>query len=1354
MQRDDRIRRTWLVISFLTMICLNGYGQEKFFSTLSVREGLPTNLINAVAQDKNDFMWIATGDGLARYDGYRFRVFRKEAGVNSLPGNEIQTILSDGEDLWVGTRNGLCKINTITFQIKRIPLGSHTTIRCILKDGDEVLWLGTTTGLVRYNIRNASFKLFNTLNSKLSHNTVRTIYQDKRKNLWIGTYDGISKLDAKSQTFTRFNLKKTGSPQLKNNLICDIKPVAQGGDSLLWVGTDTGLCQFNTITGKNENYSDDKLRLSNGVVKSIYTDREQNVWLGTDFGLNVYNSVLQKNLAYFHNPQVPYSIANNVIWQIFEDKAGVLWFVTSNGISKINQYDNLYQYHHVTNQLNGQTVGNQVKSILISKTGIYWIGTLHGVIRLNPVTGEVRKFDAESPGKSRLLINNVTTLREDSRGRIWIGTVAGINVWDDHTQTMQSLTASKATGLLSNYINNFIEVPDRTLLVGTWEGGIFQTKGDPGYPETLNFRLISKVETEKFLYAAGAIWLIEFDELFRLDLKTLKKVKVPAFQKVAEGKTVSSFFIAKNGMLWAATQSGLIEYNLKTDKAVFHTIPHNNVIRTAITEDKNGNIWTATNTALEKFTVNSKKVEFYPLNKNLPLKSFYAGCVASSDSGVLFFGGDNGYISFSPDKAVANGYKPRVFLTNLLLNNQQVSIGEKINDRIILDRDISFTSKVELDYGQRSVELQFAALHFWQPEINTYAYKLEGVDEDWNTTSGQKNFAVYSNLSPGTYIFKVKGTNNNGIWSDQISSTEITVNPPFFLSKGFLTLYAILAGAGIYLALRVYSGRIKLENELKISKLEIAHAEEIEQTKEQFFTNISHELRTPISLILPPIHQIMKGGQLSAENYKLIALAEKNSNRLLRVVNQILDFKKMQSDTLYLNPTRVEMIGHLRELYSHFSDKAVRHQIEYIFENNVPSCDLYVDPEKVETMILNLLSNAFKFTPKGGKITLKASVVRNSEFPKEIFEIKISDTGVGISTEEQARIFERFYQTAESVKMEMGSGIGLALTLEYIKMHKGQIHVKSEPGQGSTFTIHLPYEQASETTPEHDYTELNQVRNAVSTVQPEPAEPSSELEKPLLLVVEDNPDMIDFIRISLKDKYRFLLAGDGEEGLQKGNEFLPDVIISDVMMPVMDGLTFCKKIKSTPKTSQLSVILLTARSLTSQKIEGIRTGADAYITKPFDIELLDAQIGNLLQRKKELTEYFRHELIVSPATETSSESMDDKFVKKVMNIIEANISDSDFSVEILSSEIGMSSAHLSRKLKSLTHFSANEIIKKYRIKKASLLLENKEGNVSDVMYDVGFSNLSYFSKCFREEFGVTPKEYLRKTGKKFDFEEI
>jgi signal transduction histidine kinase/DNA-binding response OmpR family regulator len=649
------------------------------------------------------------------------------------------------------------------------------------------------------------------------------------------------------------------------------------------------------------------------------------------------------------------------------------------------------------------------------------------------------------------------------------------------------------------------------------------------------------------------------------------------------------------------------------------------------------------------------------------------------------------------------------------------------------------------------VAFEFATLHYWQPLLNVYAYKLEGFDSQWTYVSGSKNFAVYSNLAPGNYTFQVRGTNNHGVWSDRIASVTIRVKPPLFLSQGFIILYAILSLVLIYAALRFYSSRLHLRNEVKIARLEKDHAEEIALTKQQFFTNISHELRTPISLILPPIQQTLKRESLDLESRSLLRLAEKNSYRLLRVVNQILDFRKLEYDSLELKITSFDLIDFCRELHLLFSDKAARNEINFTFHAPMNTCKVWADMDKIETVLYNLLSNAFKFTPKHGSIDVTIALIhQNSEFAKGGVEIRVSDTGIGIPEEDQPKIFERFYQTSQAKKIEPGSGIGLTLAAEYTKLHYGTLKVVSSTGKGSCFiltlplgSVHFPFDSSGDTG------SVNLLATKVSnTLEGDSKSYLYDLDstKPLILIVEDNLDMIDFLKINLKEKYHLLVAENGEEAFQKAVSFSPEIIISDIMMPVMDGLTLCKKIKENPKTSPIGIILLTAKSLTAQKIEGIRMGADVYITKPFEMELLDASIDHLLKRKQELSDYFRSELITQPDPLKTKENQDDKFIRKVMNLIEGNISNPDFSVEMLSDEIGMSSTHLYRKLKSLTHLSGNEIIKRYRIKKASLLLKNKGGNITEIMYEVGFSNLSYFSKCFKAEFGVSPKEYLSKMG--------
>jgi signal transduction histidine kinase/ligand-binding sensor domain-containing protein/DNA-binding response OmpR family regulator len=1317
--------------------------QSHFFSTLTTRDGLPSNVISAVAQDKDHFIWIGTANGLARFDGYHFVTFKREENENALPANEISSLLVDGDHLWVGTWRGLCKINTHNFHITRIPPMENAVIRTLYKDRNNIIWIGTADGLSRL-APDQSTKIFNVENSNLSHNTIRSIYQDVEGNLWVGTYNKLNKLARGSDKFITIDLKGDYKPELNNNLICDIKPLSNS-DSLIWVGTETGLCLLNTHSHRYTRYDRQRAGFSNEVIKNVYTGPDNELWLGTDFGLNLYNPVSGKSTAYFHNPQLSYSIANNVIWQIFEDDGGVIWIVTSNGLSRISKHSNAFTYKEITHKINGQTIGNQVKSMLLTREGILWMATIHGVIRMDLRQHTQQVFDIESPPSERLLLNNVFTLEEDDFGRIWIGTAGGINVWDEKANRMYAITANETNGLSSNYIAKFTKGADGSFWVSAWEGGLFKIVSGFTDLKAVKFEFVGDFASEKNTYAMNAIWGINNNELYRIDLSNFVSKKITAFNALAKGKDIYNLYYTAKGSFWSGTQNGLIEYKPGIDSATFHPIVTGDDIEfNNINSDNFGNIWAATNKFILKFSPAQNKYEIFPLDKGLPLKTFYTNCSARSQHNELMFGGDNGFIIFKTDIRPYT-YQPSVFLTALEINNKRVAPFQKVNDHITLTEDIPFIKELTLDYSQRSVTFEFSSLDYGQPDINLYAYKLEGFDKDWKYVSSNKNFAVYSNLMPGKYRLVVKGTNNYGIWSDHIASLDIKILPPLLLRPAFIVLYVILAIATVIIALRIYIARLKLRNELKIAVLQKEHAEEIVQTKQQFFTSISHELRTPISLIIPPLQQILKRGRLDEEDKSLMAIAEKNSQRLLRLINQILDFRKLEHQNQSLKISWFDLIPFAQELFSLFEDRAARNDIDFQFNARIKSCSIWADKEKIEIIIFNLLANAFKFTPKRGRIELSIDIDNTLPFQHGAVKIAVLDSGIGIAPEEQSKIFEQFYQATNGRIIEDGSGIGLTLVSEYTRMHRGEIKLISAKDAGSNFTIFLPL--GSDHFPVNNKDEQAEV-NVLATKPQEDGNDNYAFnlrsDKPVVLIAEDNIDIVDFILIALKEKYNFITAENGEEAWQKTLSLMPEIIISDIMMPVVDGLELCKRIKEDNKTSHIPIILLTAKSLTAHKIEGIRMGADIYMTKPFEVDLLEAHIDHLLERKAELAQYFKYELITQPKSNDNKENEDDKFLKKVMNTIEANIANPDFSVETLSDEMGMSTTHLYRKLKSLTHLSANEIIKKYRIKKASLLLKNKEGNISEIMYEVGFSNLSYFSKCFKSEFGISPKEYQQK----------
>ncbi|MCB0634828.1 MAG: hypothetical protein KDD15_34085, partial [Lewinella sp.] len=640
--------------------------------------------------------------------------------------------------------------------------------------------------------------------------------------------------------------------------------------------------------------------------------------------------------AYFQNPQVPYSLANNVIWQIMEDRSGIIWLVTSNGISRIHPDGNFYEYHDISHVEKGQIVGNQVKSLLISSTGAYWLATQNGVIRIDPVSGSKRLFSTTSAPDQQLLLNNVFALEEDRLGRIWIGTAGGLNIWDPTTQKMASVTADVSNGLNTNYIGNITNAAGE-MWISAWEGGLYKVVDPSVGPPAIRFEKVPALnsDSEKIVYGDGAIWILEYQALYRVDPMSLRAESIPTFNEVSADQVIYAVYFSKAGHVWASTVNGLIQYFPEEEKGVFHQVfTGEDMIISSLVEDDAGNIWGASNSFILKVDPVSEQTEKYPLDKDLPLKSFYYGCAAKDEVGNLFFGGDNGYLTFSPDQVHSESFQPPVYITNIQVNNQDLSVSPSKREAG-LQQDAAFTEILTLQYSQNNVTFEFSALNFRQPTLNTYAYRLAGLQEDWQYVSGNQNIAVYSNLPSGTYEFIVRAIDKDGMEADSSAVLQLTIKPPLWLSPWMLLLYALSIILIGYYTLRFYFGRLHLRNELKIVKLEKEHNEEVERIKEKFFTNISHELRTPISLILPPIRETLGKGTLDEHDRKLISLAEKNAIRLKRLVNQILDLNKLESESLQLKVEPAELVGYVREIGRLFVDHAERNHIDFRFESSI-----------------------------------------------------------------------------------------------------------------------------------------------------------------------------------------------------------------------------------------------------------------------------------------------------------------------------------------------------------------------------------------------------------------------------------
>ncbi len=1300
------------------------------FTNLTTQDGLNSNVTNSIVQDKYGFIWIGTQEGVSRYDGYKMMRFQSEGHANSISSDNISTLLYDDDFIWIGTWNGLSRINITTFEIEQINTGDSKVIRTLFKDSSGKIWIGTANGILIYNEKLNSTTFHNTTNSSITHNTIRSFYETKDGTIWIGTYDGLNKYE--NHIFTGYNLKGNYKPLLENNLICTIHPYSDNNDSILWVGTETGLVKFDTTTGEYFQINSGNTPLSNEVIKCIYRQDDSLLWLGTDFGLNILNIDTREVHSYYHDPLINHTIANNVIWEIFEDQQKRLWLITSGGISIINHKTPDYVMKEAYYSYSEPRIGNQIKAMLVDHDQNLWMASIHGVIKKSATTEKESYFTTTSQPKRRILLDNVYALAQDKLDRIWIGTAGGINIWDPYTQTMKSVTANKQNGLTSNYISGFAMTDDGIMWVSAWEGGLYKVIGDSRKVDKLQFLKVEDNGEGRFLANGNRIFMSIANLFWEIDTKTLQKKSIQAINKELEYKAVSSQTAASDGSIWIGSENRLLKYQPDENsiKSIYiSTGAPAKIIN--IREDKNGFIWCTTHNTLIRVDPTSDTYITMPVNTNTFFKGFYNYSNNVTRKNILYFGGDNGYIEVDPNHINITTEKPEVYISGLYINNQPKLPTDSVQ---ISKLDVPFTDHLKLKYFQNSITFEFTTLDYLFPEVTQFKYRLLPDEDKWTTTSGEKNFAVFSNLKPGDYQFEIAGTNRLGNWSKTKLMT-FHISPSLFLSKGFILLYIILIIALTYLIFHIYNYRQKLNNEMNILRLESEHNELMYNTKINFFTNISHEFRTPLSLILPPIQQLLKNPSNPVQE-KMLQLAYRNAQRLYKLVNQLLDLRKIETSEINLSTLPIEMNQLCGEVFQFFSDISSRNEINYTIKRSNEPIFALIDREKIEIVLFNILSNAFKYTPFGGAISLEIKRVNQQ------VEIIISDTGSGISENDQLRIFDQFYQTAEQSKhIKTGSGIGLTLANEYVKMHKGLLTVNSSVQQGSTFTLTL-----TTCDPPKEYSNTQEIEaKALKSNDPQFLLNIPPASSKRILIVDDNEDILDFVRWNLQTEFHLITAKDGQEGWKVIKEERPNLVISDVMMPIMDGLELCAKIKADKSTAHLPVILLTAKTMEEQKLEGMQSGADLYITKPFDIDYLRSCIDAIFKRDRQLSEFIKNQLILTPsAPENNSYNPDEQFLSEVMSLIENNLSDSNLTVEYIAAKTNMSATHLYRKLKQITGRSTKELIIDYRLQKAALLIKSKRFNVTETMYAVGFSSLSAFSKSFKNKYGVSPGKYGNK----------
>lgn len=1176
---------------------------------------------------------------------------------------------------------------------------SQNTVQSIVKDNYGFMWFGTWNGLCRYD--GYKFRVYNTIpgdKSSLANNRIHHIYKDSKGTLWIATFNSfICRYNYKTDDFTRFR------PNQLPKAIRD---------------------------------STDRLR-NLAVFKTSAAELRSQIG---EFQL----SPTKEHIVFQVKPNMQGGLNDANVYCVYKDNSDILWVGTSTG--GVNKLDlKAPSFHNFpVSGTNETAVKMPVRAISADRSGI-WIGTQNnGLVYLNRKTQTEKRFSEGLAGKS------VRSIFKDSYGDIWIGYRTGLDKFDVRKNTFINYFSGKNDLESTNY--RFFSIAEDPADQSVWLGTLtdvlrYDRKTNRFAKQSLKKYFNKSSAMCLFFDSKSNVWIgTEFSGIIQIkrDSKTLAWKNIITY--TARGKNPKLpddrvYSITEDGMgnIWAGTANGLCRIDSRSGTVKLYTKKEglaDQYISKLLT-DKEGNIWISHKKGISKLIVKTGAIRNYTIKESSQGYEFMdCSGFMDKETGEMYFGGIEGFISFRPEKIVDNSYLPMVSLTELQVQNKPVGIGQKVNDRIILSTPINLVKNITLTHEDRSFSIEFAALHYSSPEKNRYAYMLEGLDKEWIFTDASLRIANYSNLPDGKYVFKVKASNSDGIWNPKPTALEITVLPPWWRSWWAYVLYFILLLSGVYAVYKMIRTREKYNQQLLSERLKAEKALELDQLKSRFFTNVSHEFRTPLTLIIDPLERLISEKLEKNTVSHYYTLMHRNAKQLLLLINQLLDFQKIESGRLDLNLEQLDLVSFVRSIATSFENLAKERNICFKVASSVAELLTEFDSAKLTVILNNLLSNAFKFTSENGEIELNIDIM-DTENPVAV--IKVMDTGMGIPSEEQTRIFEVFYQSRNSVSNQQGSGIGLSLTKELVELHGGKITVESEEGKGSCFSVMLPVAKNIEKWVAASFVEEIQMEGPKSFVKPIEANDKS---LPLLLIVDDNEDIRNYIALNFTEEYRIIMAVNGADGFQKACENIPDIVISDVMMPEMDGLEFCRQLKSEERTSHIPVILLTARQSDSSKLEGYQTGADAYVTKPFNTAILQAQMRNLLEQRQRLREIFSNGSALE-LKKIAINSTDEVFLNKVTQLVLENLEEENFDIDVLALMLKMSRSQLFRKIKALTNQSTNDFISIIRMNKALEYLLSGEYNISETAYKLGFNKPNNFSRAFTKQFEVSPSQYIQ-----------
>ena len=1350
--------------------------QENKLRFQSIQEGLSSKFVQCILKDSKGFMWFGTYNGLNKFDGTNFTVYEHNpSDSNSLSHSLINTITEDRDhNIWIGTAQGLNRYNRQADNFTNIDLIpgnikqlNNACVTALYIDSNANVWIGTYGGAINiYNVKNLEFEYLsvpNFENEKPESRYITCIVPEENGKIWVGTRKGLFLVNTNSRLSVPYLNEPSTVEDLTESYISGITKNNKGE---FWVSTSNHgllLLQKKTKTDSGylyeSNYEFNFAAKKN--VKAICCDQSNKLWIGTENGgLAILDSKTNKTYFYLPEEGYPYSITSNSIWSIYIDNDEKAWVGTYNkGICLVDPQFDKFESYFRNPFLKNTLADNDITCFTEDNHGNIWIATDGGGLNVfDPVNKKFTKNIRKESSGIHLVNNAVRFVMKDSKNNLWIGSWGGgidkINSSQNNTTNYPVISG----GVGDNNIFCLLEDSKKNIWAGSAGSGLFlldknKDRFVPANDSAYGIIVPSTSFVTSILEDSDqTIWVGTLYGLFSMQKTNGNKYSCKSYHISNEPDSISSNLIqvvfedSKKNLWFGTFDNGLnlFDKNMSSFKTFRKEDGLASNMVNGILEDNSGNLWVSSNKGITQFDPINGTSLIYTKADGLISDLFYLNSCLKTSKGEFFFGGDYGFNSFSPDSISRNPIKPIMYLTDFKINNKSVKIGTEESP---LTKHISETRHIVLSYKQTSFTIDFVGVSYTRPSCNSYEYKLIGFDKEWNAV-GNKTSAVYTNLNPGEYHFKVKGANNDGLWNNKTAEVFITIEPPFWKTWWAYSLYLIFIILIIVVIFQIRIERIHMQHSLTMERMAREKEHELNQSKLQFFTNISHEFRTPLSLIVAPLESIIASVNTNMNLKSKIFNVYKNANRLMQLVNELMDFRKIENNKMRLKVQKGDIIKFLSELSSSFQETSSKRNISFKIDTTEESFYGWFDSNKLEKIILNLLSNAFKYTPDNGNISIEIRKIFNNEGQdtqdKELVSIAIKDNGPGILSEDMPHIFERFYQAKSSTGK--GTGLGLALVKNLVEVYHGSIEVKSIPNLETQFIVTLPIskvdfaeEELVETPVDIDVIDRNIYKEEEFVADGSPR--NDDAEKPEILIVEDNDDLRKYLVKELGYNFRVSEAKDGNEGKNIAFIRIPDLILSDVMMPRLNGIELCKALKEDIRTSHIPVVLLTAKTTIDDQIEGLEKGADVYITKPFSMRFLATQIKRLIENREILYKIFSHEVHIIPS-QLARNKLDEIFLKSIIDYIVENITNSQIGVEAIADFMNISRGQFYKKVKALSGQTAVEFIRSIRLKQAVKLMETRKFTLAEIAYQTGFTSPSYFTRSFKEQYGKTPSEYI------------